>query len=166
MNDELSSLSFPELLAAISSGVVPDKGDSLFTRLAAGKKLQVETPFTYPGRQGPVIVELAMVSQDQVRLSDKGMLLHCLAEQGIDAQADMVISRTVFHAAKQFPGAGIYRGQFYVDCRPDDLAGGLWSFLQMVVEIIGLRHCKYKDALVQFERRRDTESRGTGWRPS
>ncbi|MCX8033622.1 MAG: hypothetical protein N3B14_09635 [Thermoleophilia bacterium] len=166
MAEGLSPISFAELVAAVSAGTQESAENVTLGRLLEGQKLQVETPFVYPGRQGKVMLELAMVSQDRVRISDGGLLLRCLAEQGMDVQGDMILSRTVFHAAKQFPGAGVYRGQLCLDCQPDSLAAGLWSFLQMLVELIGLRHCKYKDALVQFEKRRDADAHGPGWRPS
>lgn len=166
MADGLSSISFAELVAAVSAAGTQTAESLPLARLLGGEKLQVETPFVYPGRQGKVMLELAMVSQDRVRISDGGLLLKCLAEQGMDVQGDMVLSRTVFHAAKQFAGASIYRGQMCLDCQLESLATGLWSFLQMLVELIGLRHCKYKDAVLQFEKRREADAHGPGWRPS
>ncbi len=78
----------------------------------------------------------------------------------------MVLSKTVFHAVKQVEGAGIAGSEVYMDSAPEKAGATVWRFLQLVAEVIGLRHAKYKDALLQLERRRSHDP-GTGrWRPT
>ncbi|MBN1320716.1 MAG: hypothetical protein JXA87_07745 [Thermoleophilia bacterium] len=101
-----------------------------------------------------------------IRISDGGGLIKCLSEQGMELQVDMILSKTVFHAVKEHEGAGIGGGQIYVDTPPEAVGAGFWRFLQVMAEVMGLRHAKYKDALVQLERRRDAEADSLGWRPS
>ncbi|MBN1631827.1 MAG: hypothetical protein JW990_18885 [Thermoleophilia bacterium] len=103
---------------------------------------------------------------DAIRITDTGGLLKFLPEHGMELEADMVMSRTVFHAVRQMEGGGIAHGQIYLDSTAGNAGKDLWRFLQMVAEIIGLRHGKYKDALVQLERRRETEQGVSKWRPS
>ncbi len=148
-------------------------------RLTAGEQLQIETPFVYPGRREPVTASLVLapVPDDQlpderppgtamIRISDGGGLIKCLADQGMDLEVDMVLSRTVFHAVRQLQDAGITKGQVHLDVPVDKVAEGLWRFLQLISEVAGLRHAKYKDALLQLERRRTSESGSVGWRPT
>jgi hypothetical protein len=84
----------------------------------------------------------------------------------MELEIDMILSRTVFHAVRQLEGAGISGGHVYLDVKAEEIGAGLWHFLQLVAEILGLRHAKYKDALTQLERRRDAEAGITGWRPT
>ncbi len=174
---EIHDLSLPELLGVLAGS------PAMRARLTAGEHLRAETPFSYPGRQGPLIVhltplpeaELAEASPGepprskpparQVRISDGGGLIKSLGEQGMELEVDMILSRTVFHAVRQREGAGITGGQVFLDGTTETIGADLWRFLQMVAEIIGLRHAKYKDALVQLERRKDTEAGVVGWWP-
>lgn len=139
----------------------------LRARLAAGERLRAETPFRYPGRRGPVVVQLtpgpgpgpdaapgASVVRP-VRISDGGDVIKSLDEQGMDLSIDMILSKTVFHAVKQQEGGAIAGGEVFVDSTSDAITVDLWRFLQLVAEIIGLRHSKYKDALVRLSRRQD-----------
>ncbi len=163
-------LSHPELLALLADDA------QLRERLLAGERLEAQTPFSYPGRLGPVRVYLKTCppradSPDPpppllIRISDGGGLIKSLAEQGMEVEVDMVLSKTVFHAVAQHEGAGIVGGQVYVDSPAETVGAGLWRFFQLIGEIIGLRHAKYKDALVQLERRRDAETDALGWRPT
>ena len=101
-----------------------------------------------------------------IRISDGGGLIKCLAEQGMELEIDMIMSKTVFHAVRQQEGAGISSSQVYLDSTADAVGDDFWRFLQVVAEVIGLRHAKYKDALVQFERRKDADEGKLGWRPT
>ena len=103
---------------------------------------------------------------DAIRITDSGGLLKYLPEHGMELEVDMVMSRTVFHAVRQYEGGGITRGQVYLDSSASKVAQDVWQFLQLVAEVIGLRHAKYKDALVQLERRRETEQGISKWRPT
>ncbi|NLE10831.1 MAG: hypothetical protein GX630_04940 [Actinobacteria bacterium] len=103
---------------------------------------------------------------DAIRITDSGGLLKYLPEQGMELEVDMVMSRTVFHAVRQWEGGGIARGQVYLDSTAGSVTQDLWQFLQLVAEVIGLRHSKYKDALVQLEKRRETEQGVSKWRPT
>jgi hypothetical protein len=137
-------------------------------RLAAGERLRVKTPFRYPGRRGAVVVELvpgpAEVSGSRpVRLSDGGLLIKSLDEQGLDLAIDMVVSKTVFHAVKEVEGAAVGSGEIYLDSTSDTAAADLWRFLQLVTELIGLRHSKYKDALLQLSRLPESAPDLIGW---
>lgn len=148
-------------------------------RLAAGERFRAETPFYYPGRRGPVVVYLTpgprvaaalpgsaapagaapasapAPAARPVRISDGGDLIKSLDEQGMDLSIDMILSKTVFHAVKQLEGGAVAGGQVYLDSTSDNVAADLWRFLQLVAEIIGLRHSKYKDALLRLSRRQD-----------
>jgi hypothetical protein len=103
---------------------------------------------------------------DAIRITDCGGLVKYLAEQGMELEVDMVMSRTVFHAVRQWEGGGIAGSQVYLDSTAEKAGEDLWRFLQLVGEVIGLRHSKYKDALVQLERRREADSGVAGWRPT
>jgi hypothetical protein len=176
MASEIHDLSVSELVGLLA-------GDPrLRARLAAGERLRAETPFSYPGRRGPVVVYLTPgpasapgaaaatgatapppVPVRPVRISDGGDVIKSLDEQGMDLAIDMILSKTAFHAVKQSEGGGIAGGQVYLDSTSDAVTADLWRFLQLVAEIIGLRHSKYKDALVQLSRRQDTAPDLIGW---
>jgi hypothetical protein len=137
-------------------------------RLVAGVRLRVETPFRYPGRRGAVVVELVpgppeISGSRPVRLTDGGLLIKSLDEQGLDLALDMVVSKTVFHAVREVEGAAVGSGEIYLDSTADTAAADLWRFLQLVTELIGLRHSKYKDALLQFSRRPENTPDLIGW---
>lgn len=146
----------------------------LRARLAAGECLRAETPFRYPGRRGPVVIQLtpdpgpgsdagpgASVVRP-VRISDGGDVIKSLDEQGMDLSVDMILSKTVFHAVKQQEGGTIASGEVCLDSTSDAITADLWRFLQLVSEILGLRHSKYKDALVHLARRQDAPD-SSGW---
>ena len=114
----------------------------------------------------PEAAPVAASAAPMIRISDGGGLIRCLSEQGMELQVDMILSKTVFHAVREHEGAGIGGGQVYVDTPPEAIGAGFWRFLQVMAEVMGLRHAKYKDALVQLERRRDAEADTLGWRPS
>jgi hypothetical protein len=126
---------------------------SAVERLRLPGRFAVETAFVYPGK-GPLIIQITSDGQT-VRFSDGGGLLLYLESQGMELSMDPVISKTVFHALKETPGCGVASGQVYLDSAPDQVGVDLWRFLQIVVEIIGIRHSKYKDALVQLARAGD-----------
>lgn len=117
-------------------------------RLRRDVRLAAETPFVYPGK-GPVMVFIQS-NGSRVRLSEGGRLLRYLESQGMDLALDAVLSKTVFHALKETPGAGVGNGEVYLDTDPSQVAGALWGFVQAILEIVGLRHAKYKDALVRL----------------
>lgn len=135
-----------------------------FDRLASGDPVQLErlrrtarlagaSSFTYPSR-GPLVVFFSS-DGSRVRLADGGRLIKYLESQGMDLTMDDVISKTVYHVVKEVPGAGMGSGEIYLESTPDTVAGDLPRFLQLVIEIIGLRHAKYKDALVKLARADD-----------
>jgi hypothetical protein len=150
---DLSSLEFLRLLA----------GDrTLRKRLEAGEHLRAVTPFHYPGRYGPVVVALAPAegapaagAPPSVRISDNGDILKSLDEQGMDLTVDMILSKTVFHAVKEIEGAGVAGGLVFIDSDLDKVPADVWRFLQLTAELVGLRHSKYKDALVRLSRRQE-----------
>lgn len=166
MAAEPRELTYPQLLALLGGDV------DLRLLITAGERFRIETPFAYPGRQDPIVVHLAPTPDSgrppvkSVRISDGGGLIGYLADQGMDLAIDMVLSKTVFHAVKQTEGAGILGSEVYLDAAPDKVGNAIWRFLQLVAEVIGLRHAKYKDALLQLERRRAHEPGMGGWRPS
>jgi hypothetical protein len=140
----------------------------LRARLLAGERLHVRTPFRYPGRRGAVVVELipgpaVAAGPRPVRMTDGGRVLRSLDEQGLDPSIDMVVSKTVFHAVKEVDGAGAGSGEIYLDSTSDTVTADLWRFLQLVTELIGLRHSKYKDALLQLSRRPKSVPDLIGW---
>lgn len=142
--------------------------DRLISRLARGERLRATTPFCYPGRRGPVMLELApgladADSPQRVRISDGGGVIKSLDEQGIDVSVDMVVSKTVFHAVKEVDGANVVSGELYLDSTPDSIPADLWRFLQLVAELLGLRHSKYKDALLQLSCRSDRDPDLINW---
>lgn len=162
MAERTSDLGYPEFVALIA-------GDRhLRDRLANGERLRVQTPFRYPGRRGAVVLDLvpgvgAVSGSRPVRVSDGGGLIKSLDDQGLDLSIDMIVSKTVFHAVKEVDGAGIGSGEIYLDSTPDAMAVDLWRFLQLVCELLGLRHSKYKDALLQLSRRPESGPDLIGW---
>ncbi len=137
----------------------------LIARLGAGKPVRVPTPLRYPGRRGNIVLYLtprassgpvanagAEPANRAVRISDGGDLIRALDEQGLDLETDLILSKTVYHAIQEVPGAGIGGGQVYLDSNTSNLAPDLWRFMQLVTEIIGLRHGKYKEALLQLSK--------------
>ena len=130
----------------------------LLARLANGERMRATTPLRYPGRRGSIVVELtpglAVASGPRrVRISDGGDLIKSLEEQGLDLSVDMVVSKTVFHAVKEVEGAQLGSGELSIASAPEDVPADLWRFLQLVAELLGLRHSKYKDALLNLSRR-------------
>jgi len=101
-----------------------------------------------------------------IRISDGGMLVKMLAQQGMELEVDMIMSKTVFHAVRQQEGAGLKGSEVYLDSTAQTVDYDLWRFLQVVAEVIGLRHGKYKDALIQLEKRKDADAGVLGWRPT
>lgn len=144
MTDGFETLSADQF-AALSIGHA-----SAVERLRLPGRFAVETAFVYPGK-GPLIVQITSDGHT-VRFSDGGGLLLYLESQGMDLSMDPVISKTVFHALKETPGCTAAGGQVYLDSTPDQAGVDLWRFLQIVVEMIGMRHSKYKDALIQLAR--------------
>lgn len=139
----------------------------LCARLAAGHQLLVPTPFNYPGRRGTVTLHLlpgepTVSGARPVRISDGGELIRVLDEQGLDLETDLILSKTVFHAVQEIPRAGLGGGQIYLDSNTADLPRALWRFLQLLAEILGLRHAKYKDALLQLSKRQEARLPGPG----
>jgi hypothetical protein len=101
-----------------------------------------------------------------LRISDGGLLVKTLASQGMELEVDMIMSKTVFHAVRQQPGAGLKGSEVYIDTSADTVHLDLWRFLQLIAEVIGLQHGKYKDALIQLEKRKDADAGKLGWRPT
>ncbi len=99
--------------------------------------------------------EARAASLRPVRISDGGDLIKSLDEQGMDLSVDMILSKTVFHTVKQMEGGTVAGGQICLDSTVGKVPADLWRFLQLVAEIIGLRHSKYKDALLRLSRRQD-----------
>jgi len=165
MGKRVSHEDFLALLAGQAQALAP---------VLAGEEVEIATPFQYPARGGPVTLYLQLAPGPQggpapsvpiVRISDGGKLLKSLAQQGMEVEIDMILSRTVFHAVGQVEGASIKGGQVYLDATADAVPAAIWKFLQLVAEITGLRHSKYKDALIQFERRERAEAEARGKRP-
>ncbi len=175
-------------------------------RLASGERMQIESPFVYPARVGPVMLYLGprppvdldaapeldpaeMTLETEfdeapglvaratpappeppppgaIRIDDGGLLVKTLALQGMELEVDMIMSKTVFHAVRQQEGAGLKGSVVYLDSSADTVDTDIWRFLQVAAEVIGLRHGKYKDALIQLEKRKDAEAGILGWRPT
>lgn len=144
MNEEYQSMSLAEL-AALGIGHPPQ-----IERLRAGGRWVAQTPFIYAGT-GPVVLYIVSDGQ-RVRFSEGGRLLAFLESQGMDLSTDPVLSKTVFHALKETPGTAVGSGEVFLVSTPEHASQDLWRFLQAVVEVAGLRHSKYKDALVQLAR--------------
>jgi hypothetical protein len=144
-------------------------GDQLLlARLAEGERMRATTSFYYPARRGPVVVYLVPgpagpSGRRPVRISDGGDLMKSLDEQGLDLSVDMVVSKTVFHAVKEVEGANVGSGELYIDSTSEDVPADLWRFLQLIAELLGLRHSKYKDALLQLSCRSERAPDLTNW---
>jgi hypothetical protein len=132
-----------------------------FEGLAAGDPVQVQrlkvpariagpSAFSYPAK-GPVVVFFTS-DGSRVRLSEGGRLLKYLESQGMDLTMDMVISKTVYHVVQGVPGAAMGNGEIYLETIPDAVPNDIPRFLQLVLETVGLRHGKYKDAVVKLSR--------------
>jgi hypothetical protein len=138
-------------------------------RLATGVVIRFNTPLRYPGRRGNIVVvltpaEAAPGAERPVRISDGGGLIRSLDEQGLDLETDLVLSKTVFHAIKEVEGAGLGSGEIYLDSTAESVPEDVWRFLQLVTELLGLRHAKYKDALLQLSKRQEQSvPRLAGW---
>ncbi|MHB1343339.1 MAG: DUF1828 domain-containing protein [Thermoleophilia bacterium] len=144
MDTDFERIETEELLALAS-------GDpAQVERLRRPVRLAGAAPFEYPVK-GPVVV---FVTSDgtRVRMSEGGRLLRFLESQGMDPALDTVLSKTVFHALKDIEGAAAGNGEIFLDTTPDAAPAAVWRFLQLVLEVVGLRHSKYKDALVQLAR--------------
>lgn len=153
MSTEYERITTEQLLALAG-------GDpAMVERLRQPVRVAGAAPFEYPSK-GPVVV---FVSSDatRVRLSEGGRLLRFLESQGMDLALDAVLSKTVFHALKDIEGAAAGNGEIFLDTTPDAAPAAVWRFLQLVLEVIGLRHSKYKDALVQLARAEDAA--GLSW---
>ena len=140
----------------------------LAERLALGERICVDTPFRYPGRRGAVVAHLmpcpaSPPDPQRVIISDGGDLIKSLDEQGLELAVDMIVSKTVFHAVKDVKGASIGSGELYMESTVADLPADMWRFLQLMTELVGLRHSKYKDALFHMSRRGDTEPDLINW---
>lgn len=128
-------------------------------RLRAPIAIVGELPFAYPSG-GPIEV---FVTSDgsKIRFSEGGRLLRFLEKQGMDLAVDTVLSKTVFHALKDVQGAAAGSGEILLDASLDDAPAAFWRFVQIVVEIVGLRHSKYKDAVVRLAQMEN--SAGSSW---
>jgi hypothetical protein len=155
-------LGYPEFVALAA-------GDPLVRdRLASGEPLSLATPFRYPGRRGLVTLSLipgegAVSGSRPVRITDGGGLIRSLDDQGLDVSIDLIVSKTVVHAVREQEGAGVESGEIYLDSTPDTLVNDMWRFIQLIGELLGLRHSKYKDALVQLSRRAADPASAPGW---
>ena len=109
------------------------------------------TVFTYPGK-GPVLLFLKS-DGNRVRATDGGSLVKYLESQGQDLAVDSILSRTVFHAVREVAGMGMGNGAVHLETSVEELTETLPQFVQTIIEIIGLLHSKYKDALVQLSQR-------------
>jgi hypothetical protein len=118
------------------------------TRLRVAARLAGASAFVYPAK-GPVVVFFTSDGA-AVRLSEGGRLLKYLESQGMDVTVDVLISKTLYRIVSEAPGAGMGSGEVYLDTTPDALPSDLPRFLQLIMETVGLRHCKYKDALVKL----------------
>ena len=119
-------------------------------RLRRAGRFELPTGFMYPGR-GPMSVFIVS-NGTSVRLSEGGGLLKYLEGQGMDMAVDLVISKTVFHAVQDVGNTSIGSGQIAMETVPERVPQDLPRFVQLLIEIVGLRHSKYKDALVQLSR--------------
>jgi hypothetical protein len=130
-------------------------GDPLqVDRLRQSTRIAGASPFEYPSK-GPIVLFIRS-DGSRVRVSEGGRLLKYLETQGMDLGLDNVLSKTVFHALKDVEGAAAGNGEVFIDTTPDAAPGAIWRFLQLIIEVIGLRHSKYKDALVQLARADDS----------
>jgi hypothetical protein len=156
---DISTAEFAELMA----------GDRrLLDELSQGQRICAVTPFRYPGRRGQVMAYLASSppkagEPQRVIISDGGGLIKSLDEQGFDLAVDMIVSKTVFHAVKDVKGANIGSGELYIESNMADLPADLWRYLQLMAELVGLRHSKYKDALLQMSRHSERQPDLINW---
>jgi hypothetical protein len=139
-----------------ASLVVGDR--RLWERLEKGARVSAVTPFRYPGRSGWVVLHVTSAVSEvdgprRVLITDGGGLIKSLDEQGLDLTVDMIVSKTVFHAVKEVEGAFVNSGEVCLASTAESLIADLWRLLQLVAELGGLRHAKYKDALIQLSRR-------------
>jgi hypothetical protein len=139
--EQLSHLEYLRLCAG-------DK--ALIDRLRVPGRWELPTGFSYPGR-GPLSV-FVVSAGTRIRLSEGGRLLQYLEGVGMDMSLDLVISKTVFHAVQGVPGASIGSGEIGMETSAERVTGDLALFVQLLIEIVGLRHSKYKDALVLLSR--------------
>lgn len=129
----------------------------LWERLEKGGRVSAVTPFRYPGRRGWVVLHITPVVSEaggprRVLITDGGNIIKSLDEQGLDLAVDMIVSKTVFHAVKEVDGAFVDSGEICLASTAETLVADLWRFLQLTAELNGLRHSKYKDALVHLSR--------------
>lgn len=129
-------------------------------RLGVPCALAGATTFTYPGK-GPLVLFLES-DGNRIRVTDGGRLVKYLESQGQDLAVDPVLSRTVFHAVREVTGMGMGNGTVFLETSVGEVPETLPRFVQAIIEIIGLRHSKYKDALVQLSQRRD-EANADPW---
>lgn len=129
----------------------------LLARLRRPARFEIPTGFTYPGR-GTLSV-FVVSDTNRVRLSEGGRLLQYLEGQGMDMSLDLIISKTVFHAVQEVAGASIGSGQIAMETVAERVPTDLPRFAQLLIEVVGLRHSKYKDALVQLSRAHSAELR-------
>jgi hypothetical protein len=144
VSEEYQKLSLQEF-AALGIGHAPQ-----IERLRSEGRWVVETPFSFTGK-GPILLYIASDGR-QVRFSEGGGLLSYLESQGMDLSMDPVLSKTAFHALKETPGTAVGSGEVFLQSTPERAPQDMWRFLQAIIEVAGLRHSKYKDALVQLAR--------------
>lgn len=149
MADQYDTLSWVEVLALLAGDT------SLVERLKQPCSFAASTAFRY-AKDDPIYI---FIESDgaKVRLSDGGKLFAFLETQGLDVTLDEIISRTVFHALREVPGMSMGGGRVFLDTAPNRVPEDLVRFLQAIIEIVGLRHSKYKDALVRLAQRRLSE---------
>lgn len=128
-------------------------------RLRGPAAIVGEVPFEYPA--GGRIEVFVTSDGSKVRFSEGGRLLRFLEKQGMDLAVDAVLSKAVFHALKDVRGAAAGSGEILLDSTLEDAPAAFWRFVQIIVEIVGLRHSKYKDALVRLAQTED--SAGSSW---
>ena len=75
----------------------------------------------------------------------------------------MIVSKTVFHAVRDVKGANIGSGELYIDSDLAHLPADMWRFLQLMAELVGLRHSKYKDALLHMSSRGEQQPDLINW---
>lgn len=117
-------------------------------RLRGSSRLVWRSPYEYPGR-GPVWVYMDS-AEGTVRLSDGGHLIKFLEAVGMDPAMDSVVSKVLLHALNDTQGARMKSGRIFLDSRPEEVGRDVNRILQVLMELIGLRHCKYKDALIKL----------------
>jgi len=124
-------------------------GDSAqLERLSASAHFAWESPYEFRGR-GSVWVFIDSDGRS-LRVSDGGRLVKFLEAVGMDPALDPIVSRVLLHAVNDTPGVKMKSGRVFLDSRPEDVGRDAERLLQAVLELIGLRHCKYKDALIKL----------------